>query len=342
MSLSRAWFIPAALLLFTGCTVGASAPIVCDDCLAGAPRVPAPIGNRGPATVHVDLDATVVQTSLAPGVLYNAWTFNGSVPAPFIRARVGDTLDVTVSNSDKTGMPHNLDFHAVTGPGGGGAVTMVVPGQKQNAKFLLQHPGLFVYHCGMAPVMDHLANGMYGLLLVEPKDGLPKVDREYYVMQSEFYTGPVDPKTKIAPYSHEAGLREDPTYVVYNGATGALTGPGALTANTGETVRIFFGNAGPNKLSSFHIVGMIMDRVYREGDLVSPPAHDLQTTLVPAGGAAMIEVTATVPGSYALLDHAIFRTQKGAMGLLNVTGAMRPDIYGGSAQTYDPHHEMKH
>jgi copper-containing nitrite reductase len=238
-------------------------------------------------------------------------------------------------------MPHNLDSHAVTGPGGGGAVTTVASGQRQVARFALKHAGLFVYHCGVAPVMMHLANGMYGLLLVEPENGLPPVDHEYYVMQSEFYTTPPDPVTKIANYSQEAGMREDPSYIVFNGGANALMGDAALVAKTNETTRIFFGNAGPNKVASFHMVGLVMDRVYREGDLVSPPAHDLQTALVPPGGAAVVEVSTPVPGVYGLLDHAIFRTAKGAMGMFKVTGPLRPDVYTGDAP-YDTTAEMRH
>ncbi len=341
--LFRAHIVFATLLAsvwLAGCSVGirADTPV---PAMASAPNVPPPIERRSPAVVHVELTSNVRQITLANGVLYNAWTFGETVPGPFIRARIGDTLEVALTNHDSAGMPHNLDFHAVTGPGGGGAVTMVAPGQRQVARFALRHAGLFVYHCGAAPVMMHLANGMYGLLLVEPEGGLPPVDHEYYVMQSEFYTTPPDPKTKVAAYSHEAGMHEDPSYIVFNGGANALMGEAALVAKTNETTRIYFGNAGPNKASSFHMVGLVMDRVYREGDLVSPPAHDLQTALVPPGGAAVVEVSTPVPGGYAMLDHAIFRTAKGAMGLFKVTGPLRPDIYSGT-EPYDTTAEMRH
>jgi len=340
--LSRRLLTPAAIIIasfaLVGCGVDAHGPVAS---VASAPRVPPPIHRRSPAVVHVDLSSSIHRIGLAKGVLYEAWTIGDSVPGPFIRARVGDTLEVDVTNSDASGMPHNLDFHAVTGPGGGGAVTMVAPGQHHTARFALLYPGLFVYHCGAPPVMDHIANGMYGLLLVEPEGGLPAVDREYYVMQSEFYTTAPDPVTMLATYSHDAGLREEPSYVVFNGGALSLTGTGALVSKTGETVRIFFGNAGPNKIASFHIVGTVMERVYREGDLVSPPARDLQTTLVPPGGAAVIDVSTPVPGTYTLLDHAIFRTEKGATGLLKVVGLFRPDLYAGD-QPYDPSQVMHH
>jgi copper-containing nitrite reductase len=233
-------------------------------------------------------------------------------------------------------MPHNLDFHAVSGPGGGGAVTTVVAGGHATARFKLLYPGLFVYHCGAAPVMVHLANGMYGLLLVEPEEGLPAADREYYVMQSEFYTTAPKEGSNLVEYSHEDGLAENPRYIVFN-AGSPLMNDGALQANVGERVRIYFGNAGPNKISSFHVVGAVMDKVYREGDLMTAPARGLQTTLVPAGGAAVVEIVPQMPGMYAFLDHAIFRIEKGAMGMLKVDGAARPDIYQGQTTPLGEH-----
>jgi copper-containing nitrite reductase len=304
--------------------------------MAFAPNVPAATGRRSPAVVHVDLESTVTEIALPNGAHYKAWTFNNHAPGPFLRARVGDTLEVNVTNNDPSGMPHNLDIHAVSGPGGGGAVTTVVAGGHATARFKLLYPGLFVYHCGAAPVMVHLANGMYGLLLVEPEEGLPPADREYYVMQSEFYTTAPKDGTNLVEYSHQDGLDENPRYIVFN-AGSPMMNDNALRANVGERVRIFFGNAGPNKVSSFHVVGSVMDRVYREGDLISPPARGLQTTLVPAGGAAVVEFVPQEPGMYAFLDHAIFRIEKGAMGMLKVEGAARPDIYQGQVTPLGEH-----
>jgi hypothetical protein len=209
--------------------------------------------------------------------------------------------------------------------------------------------------------MDHIANGMYGLILVEPAKGLPKVDREYYVMQSEFYTnkkivpqpdghqhqmkveekaaqtegedfwgdeeGSTEPTSELLLYSHNNGLNEHPSHVVFNGKVGSLVGANAITAKVGEKVRIYFGNGGPNLISSFHVIGEIFEDVYREGDLISPPAHGVQTTLVPAGGSTVVDFQVEVPGDYTLVDHAIFRVEKGAVGFLNVEGALNPDIY---------------
>jgi len=303
--------------------------------VAYAPHVPAPIRRHTPAEISVEIDSKIQDIALKPGILYRAWTFNGNVPGPFIRAREGDTLKIGITNSDASGMPHNVDFHAVLGPGGGAPVTTVTPGQRRIAQFKLLYPGLYVYHCAAPPVTDHIANGMYGLILVEPKGGLPPVDHEFYVLQSEFYTASATPAegSKYVEYSHAAGLREDPEFIVFNGGFGSLMGDRALQSETGQTARIFFGNAGPNKISSFHVIGEIFDRVYREGDLISPPARFVQTTLVPAGGSTVVEFQTLVPGSYTLVDHAIFRTEKGAVGNLNVVGQPRPDIYKGSGES---------
>jgi copper-containing nitrite reductase len=292
-----------------------------------APDVPPPITRKSPAIVKVLLHSSVETTELASGLAYEFWTFGGRVPGPFIRAREGDTLEIHVTNGDASGMPHNVDFHAVTGPGGGATVTTVVQGEERVAWFKLMHPGLYIYHCAAPPVMDHIANGMYGLILVEPKRGLPKADREFYVLQSEFYTKEPAEGAERLEYSHEEGVAEHPRHVVFNGKVGSLVGEGALKAKTGERVRIFFGNAGPNLISSFHVIGEIFDNVYREADLVSEPAHSVQTTLVPAGGATVVEFNLEVPGDYTLVDHAIFRIEKGAVGFLKVEGDPRHDIY---------------
>ncbi len=294
--------------------------------LTFAPEVPPPIARKQPAIVEVHLEAGMKEMALSPDVKYSYWTFNGHVPGPFIRARVGDTLEMHLTNTDASGMPHNIDLHAVTGPGGGAKVTTVVQGEERIGWFKLLHPGLFIYHCAAPPVMDHIANGMYGLILVEPAKGLPKVDREFYVLQSEFYTK--EPDTNgVAAFDHDAGVLEHPRFIVFNGRVGSLVGDHALKAKTGERVRIYFGNIGPNLISSFHVIGEIFDNVYREADLVSPPAHSVQTTLVPAGGAAVVDFGVEVPGDYTLVDHAIFRVGQGAVGFLHVDGAPRHDLF---------------
>jgi nitrite reductase (NO-forming) len=293
--------------------------------LAYAPEVPPPIARTGPARVVVRLEASERTSELAPGITYNFWTYNGHVPGPFIRLRVGDTLEVHLKNlsRDKT---HTVDFHAVTGPGGGAPALMANPGEEAAGSFKMLRPGLFIYHCAANPVPAHIANGLYGLVLVEPEGGLGKADREFYVMQSEFYTeGPVG-QAGFQAYSSSKAAAENPEYVVFNGKVGSLVGEGAFKANVGDRVRIFFGNIGPNKISSFHVIGATFERVYREGGL-SSPVENIQTTLVPAGGASIVEFQLQVPGRYTLVDHSIFRTERGALGFLEVSGADAPEIY---------------
>jgi copper-containing nitrite reductase len=279
-----------------------------------------------PAVVKVNFVSELKDVMVKPGVKYQYWTFNGQAPGPFIRARVGDVLEIHHRNVDTSGKPHNVDLHSVTGTGGGAPVTTVVQGEEKVAWFKLIHPGIFIYHCAAPPVMDHIANGMYGLILVEPEEGLPKVDHEYNVMQSELYYDEPKEGTETAVYSHQKGLEESPSLVVFNGQYGSMMGDDALKAKVGEKIRIYFGNGGPNKISSFHVIGEIFDRVYREGDLLSAPARSVQTTLVPAGGAAAVEFDVETAGTYTLVDHAIFRVEKGAVGFIEVAGDARHDI----------------
>lgn len=234
-------------------------------------------------------------------------------------------------------MPHNIDLHAVTGPGGGAVSSFTAPGHSSVFAFKALNPGLYVYHCATAPVGMHIANGMYGMILVEPKEGLDPVDREYYVMQGEFYTQGAYGDEGLQPFSMEKALQENPDYVLFNGAVGALTGDNALQANVGETVRMFVGNGGPNLISSFHVIGEIFDRVnVQAGTMVS---ENVQTTLIPAGGAAVVEFEVQSPGTFLLVDHSIFRTfNKGALGQLVVSGDADSSIYSGrlSDEIYIP------
>jgi copper-containing nitrite reductase len=315
------------VLLFLGCG-NKTSPLSTEDAVETyAPEVPPPIHRFLSATVRVCLDAERVVLPVDGEKKYEFWTFNGHVPGPMLRARVGDTLEIHMTNSDKSGKPHNIDLHCVTGPGGGATSTTVMQGDHPMSRFKLLYPGLYVYHCAAPPVMDHIANGMYGLILVEPKGGLPKVDHEYYVMQSELYAVPSKKDKNLLEYSHALGLAENPTYIMFNGRVGSLIGDGALKAKTGDKIRIYFGNIGPNKISSFHVIGTIFDKLYREGGFLSPPEEGIQTTAVPCGGAAVVEIKLPVPGIFTLVDHAIFRVEKGAVGFLQVAGDKRDDIY---------------
>lgn len=250
-----------------------------------------------------------------------------------IRARVGDVVELTLTNLDSNGNPHNIDCHGFEGPGGGAALTLANENETKRARFKLLYPGLFVYHCAAAPVPVHVANGMYGLMLIEPENThLPTVEKEYYVMQSEFYHEPPELDARGKPsdtveFSYPRGLSEDADVVVFNGKESSLTRDGPLKAKTGDRVRIYFGNAGPNLTSSFHVIGGIFEKVYRDGDLVSPPGRFIQTVSVPPGGSTVVDMHMLIPGNYTLVDHAIFRLDKGCVGFLNVTGPSRPDLY---------------
>jgi nitrite reductase (NO-forming) len=296
--------------------------------LTSPPQVPPPIHRDKPAKVIVELEVIEKEMPISEGVSYTFWTFGGTVPGSFIRVRQGDTVELHLKNNPANKMPHNIDLHGVTGPGGGAASTFTAPGHESQFTFKALNQGIYVYHCATAPVGMHIANGMYGLILVEPPEGLPAVDHEYYVMQGDFYTTGKYREKGAQPFDMEKAIAEQPTYVLFNGSEGALTGEKALTAKTNETVRIFAGNGGPNLVSSFHIIGEIFDRVQPEGG--THPQENVQTTLIPAGGAAIVQFHTEVPGSYVLVDHSIFRAfNKGALAILKVDGAENKAIYSG-------------
>src|SRR5690554_4736339 len=296
--------------------------------LTAPPHVPKPIGARKPKKLKVKMEILEQEGELTGGVKYNYWTFGGTVPGSFIRTRIGDEVEFTLANHPDNKLPHNIDLHAVTGPGGGAESSFVAPGFEKTFSFKTLNPGLFVYHCATAPVGMHIANGMYGLILVEPEGGLPLVDKEYYIMQGDFYTKGKNGERGLQPFDMQKAVDENADYVVFNGSVDGLTGDNALTANVGETVRLFLGNGGPNLVSSFHVIGEIFDKVYVEGgDLVN---ENVQTTLIPAGGAAIVEFRVDVPGSFILVDHSIFRAfNKGALAVLNVQGEENEKVFAG-------------
>ncbi|KAG8412078.1 hypothetical protein J3459_016019 [Metarhizium acridum] len=304
--------------------------------LTTAPNVPPAITRKHAVLLRVPLQTITSLSQVTNQYKYEAWTFNGTTPGPFICARVGDVVELSLTNRDVTGNPHNIDSHAFAGPGGGSALTTAEENETKTGRFKLLCPGLYVYHCAAAPVPVHMANGMYGLMYVQPEEqDLPPVDREYYVMQSEIYHEPpgLDDDGRplnVVEFSYPRGLREEPNAVVFNGRESALTRDAPLKARVGETVRIFFGNAGPNLTSAFHVIGSHFLNCYRDGDVVSPPARFVGTTSVPPGGTSIVDMKMVVPGSYTIVDHAIFRIDKGAVGFINVSGPQRPDIYVGS------------
>ena len=296
--------------------------------LTSPPNVPRSVGRRKAKKLIVNMEILEEEGEMTDGVKYVYWTFGGSVPGSFIRTRVGDEVEFTLSNHPDNKLPHNIDLHAVTGPGGGAESSFVAPGHEKTFSFKTLNPGLYVYHCATAPVGMHIANGMYGLILVEPAGGLPPVDKEYYIMQGDFYTKGKNGERGLQPFDMQKAVDENADYVVFNGSVNALTGDNAITAIVCETVRLFVGNGGPNLVSSFHVIGEIFDKVHVEGgDTVN---ENVQTTLIPAGGAAIVEFRVDVPGTFILVDHSIFRAfNKGALGMLKVEGEEDKKIYSG-------------
>jgi nitrite reductase (NO-forming) len=288
--------------------------------------LPGPIGKRSPQRVKVDLETTEVTGQLADGTTYHYWTFNNKVPGPFVRVRVGDTVEVKMKNHDDSVMMHNVDFHAVTGPGGGAKATEAAPGETRGFEFKALNPGLYVYHCATPTVAQHIANGMYGLILVEPEGGLPKVDREFYVMQGEIYTEQAYGTKGHAEESIDKLLSERPEYFIFNGSTDALK-KNPLKAKVGETVRVYFGVGGPNYTSSFHVIGEIFDKAYNMGSLTTQALNDVQTITTPPGGASVVDFKLEVPGNYILVDHALSRVERGLAGILQVDGPQNEAVF---------------
>ncbi|MGV3757488.1 MAG: copper-containing nitrite reductase, partial [Verrucomicrobiota bacterium] len=297
--------------------------------LTQPPNVPPPIMRTHATKVVVRLEVREVVKRLADGVEYLFWTFGGDVPGSFIRVREGDLVEFYLANHPSSKLPHNIDLHAVTGPGGGAASSFTAPGHESRFSFKAINPGLYVYHCATAPVGMHVANGMYGLILVEPWEGMPKVDKEFYIMQGDFYTAGKYGEEGLQIFDHNKAVDERPTYVVFNGSVGSLVGDKAITAKVGETVRLYVGNGGPNLVSSFHLIGEIFDKVYGEGG-IKVSQEQVQTTLVPAGGSTMVEFKLDVPGTYILVDHSLFRAfNKGALGMLKAIGPENLLVYSG-------------
>ena len=298
-----------------------------------------PVNRTGPLNIEVHFQIKEGVAEVLPGTTMDYWTFNGAVPGPMIRGMVGDTVDFFLTNPADSVMPHNVDFHAVTGPGGGSVRLDTAPGATSELRVQLLKAGIYIYHCAFPDIPTHISHGMYGLIVVEPPGGLPKVDHEYYVMQSEFYpdAGGDKSPSQLEDAGHlqnstANGNLEEPTFVVFNGRPNAVTADRALgvyggdSIATGDTVRLFVGDIGPNLISSFHVIGEMFDTVYVEGSFALEN-HDVQTTLVPAGGAVGVELTMDVPGDFLMVDHSIFRVHKGAAGVIHVEGADRPDIY---------------
>lgn len=276
--------------------------------------------------VHINMHVREVISELAPKIYFNFWTYDNKVPGPMLRVRVGDTIDLTLTNDPSSLHAHNIDLHAVTGPGGGAVYSNVEPGETKTFRFKALNPGLYIYHCAMPNVSAHNSHGQYGLILVEPEGGLPPVDKEFYVVQGEFYTMGDLGKQGLVAFDGNALIDGHPNYVVFNGKTESSP---RLKANVGDRVRIYAGNGGVNLISSFHVIGEIFDRVYPEGAIgaSSTVLENVQTTAVLPGGSSIVEFTVDVPGKFLLVDHALARMNKGAWAVLEVTGPEHPEIF---------------
>jgi len=286
--------------------------------LGFAPNVPPPIKRTEPANIVVNLTSDEWTGPLSDDNNYEFWGFNKSVPGPMIRVMVGDTVEIRLKNSKDSKESHNIDFHAITGPGGGASLLNSEPGQESGGKFKMIIPGIFLYHCATASpsIPEHVANGMYGTIIVEPAGGLKPVDKEFQITESEFYTKEGYSKGDTLEFSYENGLDERPSHVVYNGHASSMVKT-PLRAKAGETVRIFLTNPGPNFVDSFQLLEQPFDRVYTEGSLNAAPAENVKVAKVPAGGAVMVEFKVKA-GTYTFVDSVKDRQKQGALGLLKV------------------------
>lgn len=300
--------------------------------------LPPPLTRISADHVKLELEAREVIGEMSDGVTFNYWTFNGTVPGPFLRVREGDMVELTLKNSPTSIHHHSIDLHAVTGPGGGATVTNTAPGESKTFTFKALNPGLYVYHCATPNVASHMTHGLYGLILIEPKEGLPKVDREFYVMQGEFYSTGDLGKKGLQIFDAQKMLDGQPQYIVFNGRLNGAVGK--MNIKTGESVRLFVGNGGVNLISSFHIIGEIFDRVYPEAAIGSASSvlQNVQSTIIPAGGASIVELKFDVPGKYILVDHALARLDRGAWGTIMATGGQKPEVFNGVADAHAPGH----
>jgi nitrite reductase (NO-forming) len=298
-------------------------------------EVPPPITRTESEIVKIELVAQEVISEVAPGIYFNYWTFNKQVPGPMLRVREGDMVEVTLTNHPSSLHPHNIDLHAVTGPGGGATLSKVNPGETKTFSWKALNPGLYIYHCATPNVSTHNSHGQYGLILVEPKEGMSPVDKEFYVVQGELYTKGVIGKKGLTIFDGNALLDEEPNYITFNGRI-EEDGKPRMKMKVGEKARIYVGNGGVGLISSFHPIGEIFDTVYPEGGIGGSIFKNIQTTAVLPGGAAIVEFTAEVPGNLVLVDHALARMNKGAWAIIQVEGDPQPDIYGAGPATLTP------
>ena len=303
-------------------------PQTVDLDLVPAPGLPSfPDCNGEPRNVRFTFETSEYEAEIAPGVTYPFLSFNGAVPGPAIVVCLGDWVEVTIKNPASSKHAHNVDFHAATGELGGGSVSTVSPGKQTTFRFQALKEGSFVYHCAVAPIVLHVASGMYGAIVVLPKGGLPEVDKQFYLMEGDFYTEPSEDDPSKHVYSIERVRNENPSFVVTNGRVGAVAGDSALRVRVGEKVRFFYGQA--NDESWIHIIGGHFDMVYGRGSFHpdSGREYGVETTTVPAGSVVVAEYTFRYPGKYLLVNHKLIRaTEKGQAVEILVEGEADPDI----------------
>ncbi|WP_059053299.1 multicopper oxidase domain-containing protein [Paenibacillus senegalimassiliensis] len=267
-----------------------------------------PVIQRDGNVVRIEMTAQRTDIEISQDVIYNAWTFNGIVPGPVLRVKQGDLLQFTLVNMDPE-MPHSMDFHAVHAAPSRKFIE-IMPDEQGTFEYSADTPGVFMYHCGASPVLLHVANGMYGTIIVEPEDGYEtdhEIDQTYTLVQSEWYA-----ENDLDDFQHG-----DPEYVVFNGDDFSLKEK-PLLAKVGDKVRLYVMNAGPNHVSSFHVVGTTFDRVYLDGNPQNV-LYGMQTVLIPAGGGAVVEFTVTEAGDYPVLTHQLNDAFKGAIAILRAT-----------------------
>lgn len=301
------------------------------DRVAADPKdIPGPIKRRTAKTHKITLESREVITEIEDGVKFKFMTFGGQVPGPMIRVRQGDTVELTHHNKSGNTTIHNVDFHAVYGPGGGANATLCPPGQSRTIRFKAQYPGAFIYHCAVPNLDMHISSGMFGMIVVEPHEGLPPVDHEFYFGQHEVYTNKKTGEKGLHAFDMESMADENPTYVLLNGEKYAITDQryGTLNVKRDETARIFMVTGGPNLTSNFHPIGNVWTKAWREGAIESEPEKYVQTCHVAPGSCGIFEMDFPVPGTVKLVDHALSRVaRKGMMATVTANGKARPDVF---------------
>lgn len=306
------------------------AAINLDRIAADPTDIPGPVTHSSPKTHEITIETSEPIAEIEDGAQFQFMTFGDQVPGPMIRVRQGDTIILTVKASPDNAMLHNIDLHALYGTGGGSEATYLAPGQSKTIKFKAMYPGSFIYHCAVPRMDYHISSGMYGMIVVEPHDGLAEVDHEFYLGQNEVYSLLAAGSKGMHEFNHESMKGEIPTYVLLNGEKHALTDDrrGPMKVKKGENARIFFVNGGPNLTSSLHPIGNVWTKFWRDGAIASTPEQYVQTASIPPGSCGIFEIDFPVPSTIHLVDHALSRvTNKGMRGDIVVEGEDEPEIY---------------